>query len=369
MSSYTKAELADMWKRPPERQYMIAQTKITQALIDTDGNMSVAFSGGKDSSLLLDMVAEIWASTKFRNKPLPVYFADTTNETAEMLRFIKFFIPHVEQKYGIRLDFQRLRPAKGRTWASVVRAEGLPLISKEQSHCIRFVQRDLQRLGISPDTVYPLYRKDIDAVCQLKALGFSKAAILAITGWVSSREDFGKKGRISRVWLPMIGAPVPVSDKCCVRIKESSLDKMPSIGIFTGEQAQESKLRERDYLKYGCNARLSNGRYRARPFGPMTEQGILFAIRHRNVPICPDYGCLACKENGELYCTKASRTGCALCGFGIQYDPDRFVRIQDQEPAKIKFAFKPRSEGGLGFRENLEYMNANCGTGIKIPKI
>ena len=137
---------------------------------------------------------------------------------------------------------------------------------------------------------------------------------------------------------------------------------------MTGEQASESKMREEAYLKTGCNIRLPNGEYKSKPFGAMTRDGVLFALKYRNTPICSDYGEIVKDENGYR-CTKAQRTGCALCGFGCQYDIERFVRLQETEPAKVNFAFKPKSIGGAGFKEAIEYMNEYCGTKVVIPKI
>ena len=68
-------------------------------------------------------------------------------------------------------------------------------------------------------------------------------------------------------------------------------------------------------------------------------------------------------------CTKAQRTGCALCGFGIKFDTERFVRLQETEPAKVAFAFKPISQGGLGYKETCEYLNEYCNTKIVIPDV
>lgn len=68
-------------------------------------------------------------------------------------------------------------------------------------------------------------------------------------------------------------------------------------------------------------------------------------------------------------CTKAQRTGCALCGFGIKFDTQRFVRLQETEPSKVAFAFKPISQGGLGYKETCEYLNEYCNTKIVIPDV
>ena len=45
----------------------------------------------------------------------------------------------------------------------------------------------------------------------------------------------------------------------------------------------------------------------------------------------------------------------------------RFVRLQETEPAKVTFAFKPYDEGGLGYKETCEFLNEYCGTKIAIP--
>lgn len=100
----------------------------------------------------------------------------------------------------------------------------------------------------------------------------------------------------------------------------------------------------------------------------MTGDGVLFALNYRKTPICADYGSIVC-EGGHYRCTKAQRTGCALCGFGCQYDTERFVRLQETEEAKVKFAFKPKSQGGAGYKEAIEYMNEYCNTKVAIPAV
>lgn len=90
MSVFTKKDLQEMWKRPVEQQYTVAMSKILEAIQDTEGNIAICFSGGKDSSLLLDMFCEIWASTEYVTTPIKVEFANTTNETSAMLKFIDF---------------------------------------------------------------------------------------------------------------------------------------------------------------------------------------------------------------------------------------------------------------------------------------
>lgn len=112
MAAFTKAELTEMWKRPVERQYNVAVSKILEAISATNGDISISFSGGKDSSLLLDMYCDIVSNTQYADLPIKVVFADTTNESSAMRKFIKEFIPRCREKYGVQIDFCTVRPPK-----------------------------------------------------------------------------------------------------------------------------------------------------------------------------------------------------------------------------------------------------------------
>lgn len=366
---FTKAQLVGMWKRPVERQYNIALSKMLEAIRDTEGDITICFSGGKDSSLLLDMYCELLTSTPWAGKPVKVAFADTTNETSAMLKFVKEFIPYISQKYGVTIDFDTVRPPKGVVWASFVKENGIPLISKEQSKAIRAVKEDMKRTGCDYETVMRLAKQDITAVNELFDIGFSKTGVLSLTGYVSSRDSFGKKAVVSKKWRPMLNCDIDLTHQCCIKIKEAALKRVDSGCRMTGEQAQESSFRENEYLKTGCNIRMPDGGYVSKPFGAMTKDGILYAIDFRGTPICSDYGSIVKDAYGHYRCTKAQRTGCALCGFGCQYDTERFIRLQETEPTKIRFAFKPKSEGGAGYKEAIEYMNEHCGTKVLIPEV
>lgn len=368
MGIITKKELVEMWGRSPERQYNVAFSKILEAIRDTNGDIAICFSGGKDSSLLLDMFCEAWNLTQYASMPVKVCFANTTNETSAMLKFISTFIPYIEHKHGVRIEWSEVRPPNGIVWANFVRENGIPLISKMQSKAIRTVKRDMIATGCDYETVARLAKPDMDSVTELFDIGFTKTGVLSLTGYTSYNGKFGNAFTLSKRWLPMVACEVDLSEQCCVKIKEAALNSLNFPNIMTGEQAAESQNREAAYLKTGCNVRLASGEYKSKPFGAMTLDGILFGLQYRATPICSDYGKIVC-ENGHYKCTGSIRTGCALCGFGCQYDTERFVRLQETEPAKVRFAFKPRSEGGAGYMEAIEYMNEYCGTNVVLPQI
>lgn len=365
----TKAELIEMWKRPVSRQYNIAIAKVLEAIRATEGDITICFSGGKDSSLLLDLYCELICATEYRDKPISVAFADTTNETRAIYDFVGWFIPYIENKYGVRINFSEVRPPNGLTWVHFILENGIPLISKEQSKAIRAVKLDMAKTGCDYETVRRLAKPDLAAVKELFDIGFSKTGVLSLTGFVSKRQEFGTKAVLSKRWLPMVVCDVDLTHLCCVKIKEAALNSVVGENRMSGEQASESTFRENVYLKTGCNSKLPNGKFVSKPFVAMTSDGILYSLDFRHTPICPDYGAIIKGDDGHYRCTKAQRTGCALCGFGCQYDTERFVRLQETEPAKVRFAFKPKSEGGAGYKEAIEFMNENCGTNVLIPSV
>ena len=366
-NGFTKAELVEMWKRPVERQYNIAISKILEAIHDTKGDIVLGFSGGKDSTLMADMYCEIISMTPYKDLPVQIAFANTTNETSANLKHIDSFIEYLKEKYGVFINFTEVFPKI--TWAQFVKERGIPLISKEQAKAIRHIKTDMKKTGCDYETVIKLSTPNIKSVRELQDIGFSNSGILSLTGYVSSRESFGKKFTLSKIWRPMLFLEeVELNELCCLHIKEMPLDKIEGNNRMSGEQAVESQRRTDAYLKTGCNILLPDGRYKSKPFGSMTTDGILFSLQYRQTPMCSDYGAIVKDENGYR-CTKAQRTGCALCGFGCQYDTERFVRLQETEPAKVKFAFTPKRQGGAGFKEAIEHMNEYCGTKVKIPQI
>ena len=78
---YTEAQVREMWKRTYEEQIGVAQAKAIEAIVRTDGEVVVSLSGGKDSAVMLYIVAQMWSITKYKDtKKLVVMFANTSIE-------------------------------------------------------------------------------------------------------------------------------------------------------------------------------------------------------------------------------------------------------------------------------------------------
>ena len=144
---------------------------------------------------------------------------------------------------------------------------------------------------------------------------------------------------------------------------------------MTGQMAIESRLRQSQWLKNGCNgfdmkSPISN------PMSFWTEQDVLQYIKKYNVKIPSVYGEVIndtgliegfeqlCMEEVpcKLKTTGCDRTGCMFCGFGVHLEKgkNRFQIIKELHPKIYDYCinggefvdglWQPNQKGlGLGF--------------------
>lgn len=375
-SLYEKSDLVRMTNEPLDSQYQRIIAKIMEAIVWTDGDIGIAFSGGKDSALVLDMYCDIVSTLlpHYKEIPIKVMWANTTNETKAMREYVPWFIKRCEEKYGVKIDFIEVTPAKGKNIISVMKDEGLPFVSKSVAGTIRKVRNSMDENGITYDDIKDLHKPTIYCRDALREMGLNDTTVLAMTGWSCKINDFGKAFVLPTQWMPLLnikeltGCDIKLSEICCNILKKEPMSRLNYPNIMVGEQAVESKNREQTWLKKGCNYKLPDGSVKSKPLGAVSLDTVLYAIHKRKIPLSSDYGKVIYDCQNQCYkCTNAQRTGCALCGFGIKFDPNRFVRLQETEPAKIAYAFKPFNQGGLGYKEVCEVLNEYCGTNIVIP--
>lgn len=377
-NKYEKSDLMRFINEPLPSQYQRIMAKIMEAIVWTNGDMALSFSGGKDSALVLDMYCEIISKMypNLKDKPIKVMWANTTNETKAMREYVPFFIKRCEEKYGVTIDFTEVTPAKGKNIISVMREEGLPFVSKSVASTIQKVKSSMDKNGILYNDIKDLHEPTEYCRDALREMGLNDTTVLAMTGWSCKLNDFGTAFILPKQYMPLLnmkeltGCDIRYSGKCCTILKKEPLNRLNYPNMMTGEQAIESRNRESTWLNKGCNYKLPDGAIKSKPLGAVSLDAILYAISKRDIPLSADYGKVVyCSEMNCYKCTKAQRTGCALCGFGIKYDPNRFIRLQETEPSKIAFAFKPFDEGGLGYKETCEVLNKYCKMNISIPKV
>lgn len=177
-----------------------------------------------------------------------------------------------------------------------------------------------------------------------------------ITGECGAQGHFATNSRMQlpQKWLQLFAgmeneeygthyqtAPFQVSNKCCYYLKEKPCDdwaKVHNSWPFLGMMASEGGQREEALVEHGCNY-YGKTTMRSAPFAPFLRQDILQLALDLEVPVPEIYGEIKRKPDGTLYTTKAQRTGCSMCGFGIHLEerPHRFDRLRERNEQEWHF--------------------------------
>lgn len=310
-------DLRTMQAWPLERKIQVTQTRIMEWYMKWEGKVYVSFSGGKDSTVLLDLARRC-------HPDIEAVFCDTGLEYPEIREFVKTK-EGVTWLYPVRYD--RAKREWVRTnFKEVIEKYGYPIISKEQSS---FIQE---------------YRD-------------TKSEKLKSIRWNGSKYGMGK---ISERWKPLIDAPFRIGDKCCDAMKKTPFkvyEKRTGGHPIIGTMADESHRRKTNWMLYGCNA-FNKTHPSSQPMSFWTEQDVLNYLKVFNIPYASIYGDIAEDKNGKLHTTGETRTGCMFCMFGchLEKEPNRFQRMKETHPKQYKYCIKPVEDGGLGLGTVLDYI-------------
>ena len=102
---------------------------------------------------------------------------------------------------------------------------------------------------------------------------------------------------------------------------------MPYLGLMASEGGRRAKS-----LKInGCNY-FGESTIRSAPFAIFQRQDVLQLALDLGVHVPEIYGIIDHRPVGTLYTTKAQRTGCSMCGFGIHMEkrPHRFDMLRER---------------------------------------
>lgn len=269
------------YKTLTERQGWTLAQKIDHSLgvIDQfnshyNGEVYVAFSGGKDSCVMLSLVEVVVPNVQ-------CMFIMTGCESPSVCRFVRQM-----KKDGHNIEI--VRPEK--TLKEVFAEYGFPLVSKRVSHDIFAVRRN--------------------PYCQ------SSRDLLLRTN----------KHCIPERWMYLLNEPYQVSERCCFWLKKKpSYDYAKRTGKhpFVGLMASESDTRAAMYVRRGgCNSFNMSGKAHpmSMPLAIWKEEDVWAYIHDRHLPI-PD-----------IYERGATRTGCMGCGFGAHIDHSTLDVMAQQWP-------------------------------------
>lgn len=312
-------------------------------------------------------------------------------------------IQRVHRAIGI-INVPPLKRADGTYWSKpkVIQEFGFPVIFKEVAAKIELLQ--------NPSEKNKTVRHAI------------------ITGETGEYGGWQKDSRmkLNHRWLKLFGGyenenegcdyqkpDFLVSSKCCYYLKEKNCDdwgKEHNSVPYLGLMASEGGRRAKSLRMNGCNY-FGASTIRSAPFAIFHRQDILSLalemdeqwrngwkdefheqlLREGRLTenfVMPDslipeiYGTIEKKPDGTLYTTKAQRTGCSMCGFGIHMEkrPHRFDLLYESNPKEWDYLMfhmcKDADGNDYGWAKVLEYIGVgwdpttiggNCKGQISLP--
>lgn len=414
-------ELQQMQALPLKMKIKLTQSRIRQWVNEFgEDGVYISFSGGKDSTVLLDIARKMYPEIK-------AVYVDTGLEYPEIKHFVKGFD-----------NVEIIRPEM--VFKDVIIKYGYPMISKEVSECVQGARKYLTRILNEKDNFdrqtdrqipYSANFADLIGVDRrqekenedYKAIKMGIIPSLPNDAPVRAKMFFGEymhkeKGvETNEISLRydktrysfMLDAPFEVSHMCCGVMKKKPLKwyaNETKRNPMTAQMAAESRLRTQKWLQNGCNAFDAKNPI-SNPMSFWTEQDVLLYIKEENLIVANVYGKII-EDNfgtGEvqgqltvsdiqgweemssfdakrlpLKTTGCTRTGCMFCGFGchLEKSPNRFERMAETHSKLLDYVMRggafDKDDGlwkpdkrGLGFWFILMWINVHGNFNIAIP--
>ena len=308
MSGVTYEVMKQRQALPLDCNVVFTEQRIRAWYSHWHGDVYVSFSGGKDSTVLVDIAKRMFPD-------IPAVFCDTGLEYPEV------------RELALRKADVVLKPTMN--FKQVLETYGYPVVGKKQARMIRDLQNKSGRN---------------EATRRLRLTGIKKDG------------TFSKIGKLADKWQFLGDAPFKVSEKCCDVMKKEPFhryqDETGRYGM-NATMAAESESRTLSYLKKGCNAFDSKNPL-STPMAIWLEDDVLRYIKENNVEYASCYGEIIETENGLLTTTREKRTGCMFCMFGVQFEkePNRFQRMQHDYPKQYEYCINK-----LGIGAVLDYVH------------
>lgn len=304
-----------------------------------ESGVYVLFSGGKDSTVLLDIVRSVYPNVK-------AVFVDTGLEYPEIKEFVKSFE-----------NVDIIRPKM--TFKDVICKYGYPMLSKKIAENVYSVKIGTSKKGTARyDQLFGLYKN-------------SKT---------------GEKSNLcTEKYIPLLDVDFVISGRCCNVMKKSPANTYnkthDGAKPITAQMAVESLTRQIQWLRNSCNGfdlkhPISN------PMSFWDTQDVLQYIKDRNLKIASVYGEIRYEDYngqqridgcGKLCTTGCQRTGCVFCGFGahLEKGEGRFERLKRTHPKLYEYCmnggeycedgiWRPNSKG-LGMKHVIDTLNSLYG--------
>ena len=285
----------------------LARQRIEEWYEHYDGNVYITFSGGKDSTVLADMVWAVYPE-------VPAMFSNTGLEYPEVVEFVK-------KKQAEGKPIIILRPKT--TFRESILTDGFPLVSKKVAEMVSRLRK-------------PRTEKN-DATHNLYLTGFRKDGV------------YSAGSKLSNKWVKLIKAPFKTTSKCCDTLKKEPFRRFqkdtglkPYTGVMRSEGGQRAMIKT-------CNS-FDGKEPMSRPMLPWNEEDVWEYIKRFNVDysvIYDDRVVDGVEVKGE------ERTGCMFCAFGAHMEKgeNRFQRMYYSHPKQWNYCINK-----LGMAEALDFI-------------
>jgi 3'-phosphoadenosine 5'-phosphosulfate sulfotransferase (PAPS reductase)/FAD synthetase len=319
LNKYTPEDLKTMQEWSFERKIMVTQTRIQEWYQRFDGKVAVNFSGGVDSTVLLDLSRRCYPD-------IPAVFVDTGLEWPEVREFA------LSKDNVTVLKPQFCKTCTGCSegcFAKIVKAHGWNFPSKDVAMSVKYARRG------------------------------SKWAINRFKGLNADDTESPYKKSIYGRWAFLVDSPFPISNQCCQILKERPLDKwhketgrMPIVGTL----ASESRRRRNAWLLTGCNA-FDAKKQISKPLSFWRQTDILRYLRQFNISYASIYGEIIEDGKGGYKTTGAKQTGCSLCPTACHLDKtNKYQRMKETHPDLWDFGINT-----LGLGKLLDFVGVDYG--------
>jgi 3'-phosphoadenosine 5'-phosphosulfate sulfotransferase (PAPS reductase)/FAD synthetase len=296
INTYTYEQLRAWQSEDLDFKIAWARERIERALAQLE-RPSLAFSAGKDSTVLLHMLRPY--------KPdITTIYGNTTIEFPECVKFAR----QLRDEWS--LNYYEVRPEVTFWW--VVEEYGWPLMGK--------------------------------------TFGVGGVA------HKSSRErffaDLEAKGELTGQYA--IQSEVPISSACCTFLKERPSKKLQKAlgvdGVFLGILASENRQRRFNFLEYGeWYFPKSQKVWKCHPLAIWTDEDIWEYIHRFNVPYASLYDMgYHDEETGEWIHHK--RNGCMFCGMDLKFPNNHLSIMRRTHPKAWNVVMRKKGLGKVLWR-------------------
>lgn len=316
----TTSDLKIMQQWSLERKINVSLTRIQEWYYRFNGKVYVSFSGGKDSTVLLDLVRRTFPE-------VPAVYIQTGMEYPDVLDFIKG-IENVQYIKPVRY-IKKLKQYQSITFKDVLKEYGFCYPYKDAAYTIYYAQKG------------------------------SKWAINKMNG-LDKNGNYSEYNQRYIKYKDLIDSPFKISHKCCEVMKElpsKIFERQSGLKPMVALLADESSRRLQAWLRTGCNA-FDVQRPISKPLSFWTEQDILEYLYVTGIDYASVYGKIYKTDNNK-YCTSGlKRTGCVFCPIGSCNNKiNNYQILKRMAPKLYAYCLADEKDGGLGMKEFLDYFH------------